>query len=53
MKKVAKALKEKTEGLEKIKKSDDMWRWSNTLWCGIQKYDAFLWKKEVATRMAG
>ena len=44
-------LKEKSEELEKLKLSGDMWRWSNTLWNGILKYDSHLWKKEAAAKM--
>ena len=50
-KKVKAELKAKREALLAIKMSDEMWDWSDSLWRGVQMYDSFLWKKQIAKQM--
>ena len=49
--KVKADLKVKRAALCALKMSDEMWDWSDVLWRGVQQYDSFLWKKEVAEQM--
>lgn len=45
-------LQKQTEGagvkLCDLKLSEHMWEMSHVLWCGVQQYDAWLWKRQAA-----